>query len=311
MNSSPAWTPGPALGEVRIQHLLQSPRRTYWSINAGHEVSLWLQSSPGSVDERTVLNVPVDTTRPFARAPALEFAPRVPQNAAGLEAWLVPGEGVLLGHYVYGATKSIPEVECLVSIGRRLGRGLAQLHGGGPAWPGTATPGALSRLISTSHSLEPAARRSLTRILDAGLVKACVVHGAPASASIHVGPGRVPASVCLLMPAAWAQASPAFDVGHLLADLVELAQMPSVGDVQISALVDMAEAVRSSYEDSVTRGLPTDFWSDVLAAAQVKIVDHRERLAARVEGVSVALSALTELVHSLASPSSSFAHLFR
>ncbi len=288
---------------ARVLNVLSGPLQSRWSLADDNGAHVW-------VDVPSAPLTTVPGSDPTSRPPVPLAAGPVhgPQVVAGEEVRLCAGPGRLLGRayrlpwpgrllaeqltttMAVGATApDLDRAEADLAATARYLRGLHALGAAelpAPGQAGTMLPGPVRRVAGRVPPDAPAGDPSLRVRLQAALdptpeAGRALLHGEPSTGQLVVpeAPVGSPEPVAVLLGWTGAVAGPpALDIGHLLGDLLELAVFSGGGSGRGVRLLQLAEAVRTAYDDD--RPCDPAFWRLAAQAAAVKVLDHDLRLRA-------------------------------
>lgn len=263
--------------------VLAGPLLSRWSFSTVAGEHLWVdvpaQPEPGASTAppslargRVQLAVPIVLTDVLSQTPTVGAG----VNTSGV-VYLAPWAPALLATEITsGGPEHPPTTELGAELGAELGRLLRRLHDT-PSRT-AAEPDAVRRVLA----VDPPGRtdRELGAAWDrvrAGWAAGPAVrlHGEPSTGHLLVPsrPERDAEVLAVLIGWTGRPAGPAwFDVGYLIGDLLELAQLTPLKD----DLIELATRVRRGYDGDRPR--PAAFWRSAADAAAVKVLDHEARI---------------------------------
>lgn len=227
-------------------------------------------------------------------------------------AYPVPWAPDVLGmSVVLAAMAGLPMPAGLDDACRAVGGYLRRLHAS-PLARETAdvsTPAPLERLRTPPAGALVTRDRAWRDLVDAVAAapgEPAAVHGQLGLAHLVVParPAEVPGPrVCLVGWTGVVAGAPAFDVGQVLGDFLEVAALFGGGSGRgLPSLVAAAAALRRGYEEAPGRPLPAGFWADAARSACVKVLDHDTRRIRAFGAATVPAHLLGDVAEALLDP---------
>lgn len=314
---------GLADGPLQRVDVLDGPLLRRWSVTTADGEHLWVDQ-PGPASLQAPGPAPLHGAAPAqAPEPALTSAlAAVSGDLHGLTAVRLGGTGRAYrlpwrAHLLAALLLAPPSggglsAARLTEECRALGAFLRRIHAPVPTGVSAPPPLPVRRVLhdpptGSAVARSAALRRVAQRCADGRVEELSLLHGQPGTG--HV---LVPAETSTVRPRAiligWEGAvagDPAFDLGHLVGDLLEVGALtPPGAALGPGDLLAAATALRTAYEQAPGRPLPATFWASARAAACVKVLDHDVRLHQAFGSAQTPTHLLAALAGELCCPSS-------